>query len=50
MSELDENRRKNFFNYIKNIQVIVTCTEKIVLENLKYFSYNVIDGKVIEKE
>ena len=50
MSELDENRRKNFFNYIKDIQVIVTCTEKIVLENLKYFSYNVIDGKVIEKE
>ena len=49
MSELDDKRRKNFLNNIKDIQVIITCTEKIVLENLKYFSYNVIDGNVIEK-
>ena len=49
MSELDENRRKNFLNNIKDIQVIITCTEKIILENLNYFSYNVIDGNVIEK-
>ena len=49
MSELDDKRRKNFLNNIENIQVIITCTEKIVLENLKYFSYNVIDGNVIEK-
>ena len=49
MSELDDKRRKNFLNNIKDIQVIVTCTEKITLENLKYFSYNVIDGNVIEK-
>ena len=50
MSELDEKRRKNFLENIKNIQVIITCTDKIVLENLNYFLYNVVDGKIIEKE
>ena len=50
MSELDEKRRKNFLETIKNIQVIITCTDKIVLENLNYFLYNVVDGKIIEKE
>ena len=49
MSELDDKRRKNFLNNIKDIQVIITCTEKIILENLKYSSYNVIDGNVLEK-
>ena len=49
MSELDSNRRKKFLENIKGIQVIITCTEKLTLENLKYFSYNVKDGKVIEK-
>ena len=49
MSELDNKRRKNFLDNIKDIQVIITCTEKISLENLEYFSYNVIDGNVIEK-
>ena len=48
MSELDEKRRKNFLENIKNIQVIITCTEKITLENLNYFSYNVVSGNVIE--
>ena len=50
MSELDEKRRKNFLENIKNIQVIITCTDKIALENLNYFLYNVVDGKIIEKE
>lgn len=49
MSELDNKRRKNFLDNIKDIQVIITCTEKITLENLNYFSYNVIEGNVIEK-
>ena len=49
MSELDSKRRKNFLDNIKNIQVIITCTEKLPLENLEYFSYNVIDGDIIEK-
>ena len=49
MSELDDKRRKNFLNNIKDIQVIITCTEKIILENLEYFSYNVIDGNIKEE-
>ena len=49
MSELDNKRIKNFLDNINNIQVIITCTEKIKLENLKYFLYNVVDGDVIEK-
>ena len=49
MSELDSKRRESFLNNIKDIQVIITCTEKLRLENLKYFSYNVIDGDIIEK-
>ena len=49
MSELDSKRRKNFLDNIKNIQVIITCTEKLALENLEYFSYNVIDGNVIDE-
>jgi len=50
MSELDDKRRKNFLNNIKDIQVIITCTEKITLENSKYFLYNVISGNVIEQK
>ena len=50
MSELDNQRRKNFLDNIKDIQVIITCTEKLALENLNYFSYNVIDGNVIEQK
>ncbi len=48
MSELDEKRRQNFLKNIQNIQVIITCTDKIILEKSKYFLYNVIDGKVKE--
>lgn len=50
MSELDNKRRINFLKSIKDTQVIITCTEKIPLENLNYFSYNVIDGNIIEKK
>ncbi len=46
MSELDENRRNNFIENIKDTQVIITCTDKFEInnENVKYF--NVDDGKV----
>ena len=47
MSELDEQRKKSFLENIKNAQVIITCTEKIDVENLKYFSYNISNGKII---
>ena len=49
MSELDEKRRKSFLENIKNIQVIITCTEKFDAKNLNYYSFNVINGEIIEK-
>ena len=49
MSELDEKRKLNFFKNIEDIQVIITCTEKITFENFKFFLYNVSKGKIIEK-
>ena len=33
MSELDEERRKSFLENIKGNQVIITCTDKIKIEN-----------------
>ena len=49
ISGKDVKRRESFLKNIRDIQVIITCTEKITLENLKYFSYNVIDGDIYEK-
>ncbi len=46
MSELDEKRRKHLLEKIENIQVIITCTDKIKLENKNVLIYNVKDGKV----
>ena len=51
MSELDENRRKSFLQYIQDTQVIITCTDKMYLENLElgkdYQLYNVKNGEVL---
>ena len=51
MSELDENRRKSFLEYIQDTQVIITCTDKMELENLEigkdYQLYKVQEGKVL---
>ena len=46
MSELDKKRINNFINKIENTQVIITCTEKINIENKENLVYNVKDGKV----
>lgn len=46
MSELDEKRRKNFLDNIKNIQVIITCTEKIKIENSEYSLFNIKNGEI----
>ena len=46
MSELDEKRIKNFLKNIEKIQVIITCTKNIKIENSK--SFNITDGKVIK--
>ena len=48
MSELDKIRRKNFLENIENTQVIITGTEKLDIENLKYLEYNVCNGQVIK--
>ena len=46
MSELDEKRRKNFLENIENTQVIITCTDKIDIDNLEYKEFNVINGSI----
>lgn len=46
MSELDKERRKNFLRNIGDTQVIVTCTDKLDVENLNFYMYNVVDGKL----
>ena len=50
MSELDEKRRNNFLDKVKDIQVIITCTDKIKLANNENIIYNVNDGNVINEE
>ena len=47
MSELDKNRINNFIKKINDIQVIITCTDKIDLENLNGSVFNVQNGKVL---
>ena len=49
MSELDENRRKNFLENIKDTQVIITCTDKISLNEEKYSLFNVKEGEIYQK-
>ena len=50
MSELDEKRRNHFLEKIDDTQVIITCTDKINIENKNILMYNVKDGKVIGGE
>lgn len=50
MSELDEKRRTNFLNNIKDTQVLITCTDKINLEKINFNLYNVQSGKIIQKK
>ena len=47
MSELDQERITNFLKSINNIQVIITCTEKIDLENSSSFYVN--NGEILLK-
>ena len=46
MSELDKKRVKNFLDKIENTQVIITCTEKLDIENKKILIYNVKEGNI----
>ncbi len=50
MSELDNNRINNFLKTIKDTQVIITCTEKLKIENNdKNKLFNVINGVINEE-
>ena len=46
MSELDKNRIKGFIKNIKDNQVIITSTEKIILEKNEIKYYNVKNAKI----
>ena len=48
MSELDNTRINKLLNKIKNLQVIITCTEKIKLDESKLFF--VENGKIVTIE
>ena len=48
MSELDKNRINNFIKKINDIQVIITCTDIIELDNLEKNIFNVKNGHVIK--
>jgi DNA replication and repair protein RecF len=49
MSELDENRRNNFMKNIKDTQVIITCTDKLLLKNIEGNIFKVEDGKIFSE-
>ena len=47
MSELDENRRCNFIENIKDTQVIITCTDKFEIKNTNAKYFKVKEGKFV---
>ena len=48
MSELDEKRRNNFMENIKDTQVIITCTDKLILNDIDAKIFNVVNGEIFE--
>ena len=46
MSELDKNRIKGFIKNIKNNQVLVTCTDKISIDNMVYNQFKVTNAQI----
>ena len=46
MSELDEFRRTNFLENIRDTQVIITCTDIINLKDNNVKTFNVKDGEI----
>ena len=47
MSELDENRRNNLTSAIKENQVFITCTDKILVEEKNNTIYHIENAKLI---
>ena len=48
MSELDEFRRNSFLKNIEDNQVIITCTDKIEINNKEEKNFKVEAGKIID--
>ena len=48
MSELDEKRKNNFLKNMKDMQIIITCTDLIEIENVKMKKYKVEAGNILE--
>lgn len=48
MSELDKNRKNNFLKNMKEMQIIITCTEDINIEGIKLQKFNVSNGNVLK--
>ena len=46
MSELDKKRINGFIKNIKNNQVIITCTEKLTLDNMVYNLFKIENAKI----
>ena len=49
MSELDDKRRNNFIENIKNTQVIITCTDNLLINNIDKKIFNVNNGIIFEQ-
>ena len=47
MSELDEKRRNNFMENIRDTQVIITCTDKLLLNDVDGKLFKVSNGNII---
>lgn len=46
MSELDSNRRNNLLKFIEDIQVIITCTDKLNDKEINANYFKVEKGKI----
>lgn len=49
LSELDEIKRKNLIENIKDNQVIITCTDKELLKDMEGFYFRVHEGKIYKE-
>ena len=50
MSELDEKRRNNFMENIKDTQVIITCTDNLLLKDIDAKVFRVNNGMVYKEK
>jgi len=46
MSELDNKRRKKLLKFIEDIQVIITCTDKLYNKDINAKYFKVEKGKI----